>query len=161
MSCILREPMNHWWPCSLWWPKYKGCWPLRAHPSKSNTISRRCRLIMVNSAGTAPIPSLSFCAVVPLCLLARKSAYIREEHVYAYRVVATGLIGCLGYYSRKPISSRHRSLRHAASIFELFTASRVRAPSLSTGPGTGRGRFLTETPLELAEFLFRISGRCV
>lgn len=76
MSCILREPMNHSRLRSLWWPKYKGCWPLRAHPSKSNTISRRCRLIMVNSARYRSDSLTSLSTPLSLSVSSRNSAYI-------------------------------------------------------------------------------------
>lgn len=76
MSCILREPMNHSRLRSLWWPKYKGCWPLRAHPSKSNTISRRYRLIMVNSARYRSDSLTSLSTPLSLSVSSRNSAYI-------------------------------------------------------------------------------------
>lgn len=68
--------MNHSRLRSLWWPKYKGCWPLRAHPSKSNTISRRCRLIMVNSARYRSDSLTSLSTPLSLSVSSRNSAYI-------------------------------------------------------------------------------------
>lgn len=68
--------MNHSRLRSLWWPKYKGCWPLRAHPSKSNTISRRYRLIMVNSARYRSDSLTSLSTPLSLSVSSRNSAYI-------------------------------------------------------------------------------------